>query len=644
MRTLTVAAIAASIAIFALKSVHAEARADVVRHPPAVSDTVPAPGSTGARLTAPISVTFTRPMRRATLTAATFVVDGAGGVVAYDAASRTATFTPTANLAPDTVYTVKITRGARSRAGLRLRREFLWSFTTGVAADITPIYSFDGVHGADPKGSLTLVDLASGPTLFGRTSFGGPAWESTDASLCTKASTDPSKCPGAGVIFSIPASSNPNINVFPFDATTGYQPHHDSMLLFNSTLFGASLYTGTDFEKNDGNGEAFEFGPATFSFSSLHSFAGYSADGANSHSAFGAGNDGETIYGATALGGAVSGSSYTGCDNSTPGCGTIYCVDTTNDTAGSCYDSASQLPYRVLYSFQNGTGASASPCVNCTGAAPHGRPVAVNIGTAAAPLDILFGITRQGGIANDGNTAGNGTVYAFAPSTGTYTVLHLFAGQNEANLGASDGAFTDHGNLAVGKFVAATAKSPAQVTLYAMTTNGGSATVGKCAASAPGCGVIFSIAVDIPAPPAAPSVAAYSILHNFAAAAATDLVAQTSEPDGYNPYGSLLYSGGWLYGMTRGGGANNGGVIFRASPDASCAGSTAPSCYGLMGSFESAKQGDTDLTGSNPIDNLIASEDGSVLYGMTQAGGANDPQNNQQVISFGTVFAIFAIP
>ena len=64
----------------------------------------------------------------------------------------------------------------------------------GSADSINVLYSFDGTHGADPKGSLVLGELAGKPTLFGRAAFGGPGWDASD----------PASAPGGGVIFSLP--------------------------------------------------------------------------------------------------------------------------------------------------------------------------------------------------------------------------------------------------------------------------------------------------------------------------------------------------------------------------------------------------------------------------------------------------------
>jgi hypothetical protein len=177
--------------------------------------------------------------------------------------------------------------------------------------------------------------------------------------------------------------------------------------------------------------------------------------------------------------------------------------------------------------------------------------------------------------------------------------------------------------------------------------------------------VIFSALVKLPQS-GAPSVAQYLSMHDFAPCSTSgsnpanvvDLVNGGLVPDGYNPFGSLLYANGMLYGMTRNGGKHGGGVIFIMDPDPGCAGRLSAECYGILASFDTPKNTLTskgnchcteadsppdscDPNGSAPIDNLIASADGATLYGMTQSGGANDLCNAN---GYGTVFSIVATP
>ena len=113
----------------------------------------------------------------------------------------------------------------------------------GSADSTNVLYSFDGAHGADPKGSLVLGEVGGMPTLFGRTAFGGPGWDPSD----------PASAPGGGVIFSLPGSGGALSGEFDFPGgADGYQPHHDAMVMLGSTLWGAALYSGTISENGSG--------------------------------------------------------------------------------------------------------------------------------------------------------------------------------------------------------------------------------------------------------------------------------------------------------------------------------------------------------------------------------------------------------
>ncbi|WP_250887040.1 MULTISPECIES: Ig-like domain-containing protein [unclassified Rhodanobacter] len=108
-----------------------------VSTPPTVTSTVPASGSTSALNTAAVSATFDRAMDAASLTAGTFTLAcPAGtpveGAVAYDAASRKATLTPTAMLPADTSCTATLSTGVKDSMGVALASAFTWSFSTTV--------------------------------------------------------------------------------------------------------------------------------------------------------------------------------------------------------------------------------------------------------------------------------------------------------------------------------------------------------------------------------------------------------------------------------------------------------------------------------------------------------------------------------
>lgn len=110
--------------------------------PPTVTLVVPANAATSVPLNQQVVATFSKYMDPATINGATFtLMQGATpvyGDVIYTVAGKTATFIPTSDLSPNTVYTATITTGAKSLAGLPLAANEVWSFTTGAAIDTTP--------------------------------------------------------------------------------------------------------------------------------------------------------------------------------------------------------------------------------------------------------------------------------------------------------------------------------------------------------------------------------------------------------------------------------------------------------------------------------------------------------------------------
>jgi hypothetical protein len=78
------------------------------------------------------------------------------GLVAYAAVGNTLTFTPTANLAPSTLFTATITTGAQDLTGTPLASNYVWTFTTGTAVSTTPPEIVSTV----PKNLATGVPLS----------------------------------------------------------------------------------------------------------------------------------------------------------------------------------------------------------------------------------------------------------------------------------------------------------------------------------------------------------------------------------------------------------------------------------------------------------------------------------------------------
>lgn len=110
---------------------------------PTVTAVAPVNNATGVPINYTlITAAFSEPMAPIT-GAASFTLTCAApcvnptGTVTLDATNRIATFASAANLAPATLYTATVT-GAQSLAtGLALATPYVWTFTTGIAADTT---------------------------------------------------------------------------------------------------------------------------------------------------------------------------------------------------------------------------------------------------------------------------------------------------------------------------------------------------------------------------------------------------------------------------------------------------------------------------------------------------------------------------
>ncbi|MBL8786748.1 MAG: Ig-like domain-containing protein [Deltaproteobacteria bacterium] len=106
---------------------------------PLVIATSPAMGAVGVATNAVLGATFSEAMDPASLTAATFTVRAGttpiAGTVAY--VGVTATFTPTTALPTGTLITATISDAATDLAGNPLAQDYVWVFTTGIAADTT---------------------------------------------------------------------------------------------------------------------------------------------------------------------------------------------------------------------------------------------------------------------------------------------------------------------------------------------------------------------------------------------------------------------------------------------------------------------------------------------------------------------------
>ncbi len=101
--------------------------------PPMLVSTTPAPNASGVSVTAPIQALFTEPVVNATITTFT-LMNGATaipGTVTTSSVNRSATFTASAALPPNTLLTAMLTAGITDAAGNPLASApMTWTFTT----------------------------------------------------------------------------------------------------------------------------------------------------------------------------------------------------------------------------------------------------------------------------------------------------------------------------------------------------------------------------------------------------------------------------------------------------------------------------------------------------------------------------------
>src|SRR3989442_639738 len=110
---------------------------------PTVTLQTPTPNSIGIPLNTTVSATFSRPLNPATVTTASFSLRAAGAAadvpatVTVNATGTIITLTPTALLAPGTVYTATIAATVADTTGVTVAAPVVWSFTTDTAPTVT---------------------------------------------------------------------------------------------------------------------------------------------------------------------------------------------------------------------------------------------------------------------------------------------------------------------------------------------------------------------------------------------------------------------------------------------------------------------------------------------------------------------------
>jgi len=121
---------------------------------PVVTLTAPLNGATNVPLDQLIAVSFNEEMNAETINQSSFTLKNGtsqiAGVITY--ANKTATFKPSALLAPNTTYSARLTRTVMDLTGNALQTETNWTFSTGLT--ITPM-----VTSTDPDNNANNVFL-----------------------------------------------------------------------------------------------------------------------------------------------------------------------------------------------------------------------------------------------------------------------------------------------------------------------------------------------------------------------------------------------------------------------------------------------------------------------------------------------------
>jgi uncharacterized repeat protein (TIGR03803 family) len=347
--------------------------------------------------------------------------------------------------------------GANPTASLILSGNTLYGTTGGTVfaintdgTDFTNLYEFTG--GSD--GAIPEANLILlGNTLYGTTAGGGNS--------------------GNGTVFAIKTDGTGFTNLYSFTAHSGSPPYGNTdgaspeagLILSGNTLYGTAAYGGSS-----DDGTVFAINTDGTSFTNLYSFT------ARSGASTGTNNDGAVPEAGLILwGNTLFGETYFGGSSSD---GTVFAV-TTNGTA-----------FTNLYNFIGGSDGANPECGL-----------------------ILSGNTLYG-IASDGFSSINGTVFAINTDGMDFTNLYSF----------TDYAYPQAGLILSGN------------TLYGTTGSGGI-----------GAGSVFAINTD---------GTGFTNLYEFNPA---------NPSNGNDPQAGLILSGNTLYGTTYFGGTNADGVVFALS-------------------------------------------------------------------------------
>ena len=160
--------------------------------PPTVTSTIPSNGATGVGVNSLVRVTFNKEIDALSVNQSTFTLRNGGtsisGMVAYNSSTRTATYTPSANLLYETTYTATITKNVKDLAGNTMVADYSWTFTTQSQTPVKPPAPVNLLATAgDGQASLTWnpVSSATSYNIYWGTSSGVSPQNGTKIPLIT---------------------------------------------------------------------------------------------------------------------------------------------------------------------------------------------------------------------------------------------------------------------------------------------------------------------------------------------------------------------------------------------------------------------------------------------------------------------------
>lgn len=145
--------------------------------PLTVISTIPTNGATGVPVDQALTANFSQAVDCSTVTTSTFTLAGPAGAVAGTivCAGASATFSPTSNLAINSLYAATITTGVADLAGTALASNYVWGFRTGPNPNILPaVISTDPANNAvgvplNQKITATFNEAMDGTTITSAT-------------------------------------------------------------------------------------------------------------------------------------------------------------------------------------------------------------------------------------------------------------------------------------------------------------------------------------------------------------------------------------------------------------------------------------------------------------------------------------------